>query len=101
MAEAVTSKQGRIYYRSPVTHRCGHTEAGPLTTTPEAADVAAQSAASGRCRDCRATIRRAQPAPSILHPYAGCRHYTHDEGCPLHGEMCAPEYVGPVRRSRR
>lgn len=29
---------------------------------------------------------------SSIQTVGGCRLYTRDQGCPLHGETCAPEY---------
>lgn len=28
----------------------------------------------------------------LLRVVSGCQHYTREQGCPLHGETCAPEY---------
>jgi hypothetical protein len=37
----------------------------------------------------QATIRQIKSSLTLVN---GCPHYTRDQGCPMHGETCAPEY---------
>ena len=52
----------------------------------------------GRCVRCRAYDPRALAEPKLRPIVTGvkpvrCLHYTRDQGCPMHGETCAPEYA--------
>ena len=58
----------------------------------------------GICFRCETLVKRGkraaqQPAPrhrqrqSVLPVRGQCRHWTRDQGCPLHGETCAPHWA--------